>query len=178
MKNLMCFLKHSILVLSFIFTFFILSFAEVSDKIPKTINVQGKLTTDSGQPISGSTNVTLSIYSDSTGPTPVVSKTESNVTVDSDGLYNTNIDLTSFFNEKKLDFNNQYYFEIEANGVSSKRTPFSSSPNAFHASTSTYALVLSPTTDVKLVDGNFNPSIVYTIKVATASYSVISSSMS
>jgi len=52
----------------------VLSYADVQDKIPKTINVQGKLTTDSGQPISGQKNVTLYIYSDEEGTTEVVSK--------------------------------------------------------------------------------------------------------
>ena len=145
----------------------VLSYADVEDKIPKTINVQGKLTTDSGQPITDpTTTVTLYIYSDSNGSAIVDSKTNPDVSVDSDGLYNTFFDFT----DSGIDFNNKYYFKVVAGGVTpDKPTEFASTPTAFYASTATYALVLSPS-GVKLVNDNFDSSYQYKINVDSASY--------
>ena len=148
----------------------VFSYAEVNDRVPKKINVQGKLTTDSGQPITGSKNVKLYIYG--SDKSTIIAQPETTVTVDSDGLYDANLAVGN------IDFNNEYYFKVEAGGVSSSIRPFASSPNAFHASKATYALVLSTGTDVKLIDDNFtrsdsswSDSNTYKIAVGSAVYS-------
>ena len=163
-------MKKKLLLLEAFFVFLCLIFCSlniyaVNDRVPKKINVQGKATTSSGQPVTGDNkSVTLYILDSSGGIKAQV--TDDHVTFDSDGLYSVNFDLTG----KNLDFNNEYSFKVNANGVMSDPRTFASSPNAFYASSSTYALVLSTTSDVKLADGNFNLKSTYNIKVASANY--------
>ncbi len=141
----------------------------VSDNVPKTINVQGKLTTDSGQPITGSKEVKLTIKVKNGSE---VTMSNSNVPVDSDGIYTTDIDV------KNVDFSKGIeYFKVTADGVESGQSNFATSPYAFYASSSTYALVLSTSSPVKLQNGNFDPSETYKINVDTANYAVKSSSI-
>ena len=163
-------MKKKLLLIEACSLFFCLIFCSlnlyaVQDNIPKKINVQGKLTTSSGQPITGSGKTVILYILDNQG-TEKAKITDTNVSFDSDGIYNVIFDITG----EDLDFNNQYSFKVEANGVTSDPTPFSTSPNAFYASSSTYALVLSTSSDVKLVDGNFNLNTTYNIKVASANY--------
>ena len=149
----------------------VLSYA-ASDTVPKKINVQGKLTTDSGQPITGS-GKTVSLYIFDSSGVEKAKITDTNVTLDSDGLYSVNFDISN----KGLDFVNQYSFKVEANGVMSNPIqPFATSPYSFHSSTATYALVLSPSGE-KLVNGNFDSAYQYKINVDTATYSVKTSSI-
>ncbi len=141
----------------------------VSDNVPKKINVQGKLTTDSGQPITGSKEVKLTIKVKNGSE---VTMSNSNVPVDSDGIYTTDIDV------KNVDFSKGIeYFKVTADGVESGQSNFATSPYAFYASSSTYALVLSTSSPVKLQNGNFDPSETYKINVDTANYAVKSSSI-
>lgn len=158
---------NGVLVLSLFFSFVICS--DIKAEIPKTINVQGKLTTDSGQPITGDKVVSLKIYDVASGGTALYTK-DKTVSVDEKGLYSANIEV------ENISFDKQYYFEVVANGVTSKRTPFASNPSAFYASTSTYTLKLDPNGE-KLVNENFDTSITYTINVDTANYAVNASSI-
>ncbi len=151
--------KICFVVLCLMFCSFIVYAAE--DSFNKTINVQGKLTTDSGQPITGTTNVTLYIYSDSSG-SGGESWSKNNVNVDSDGIYNADIEIGN------VSFKDQKYFKVKAGNVESAITPFAASPNAFYASTATYALSLDPNGE-KLKSGNFD-SEEYTINVTNAMY--------
>ena len=72
-------------------------------EIPKTINVQGKLTTDSGGPITGNKDIYLKIYNGSQS----VATSSAAVIVDSDGIYNANIPVGN------VNFNTAYTFEVE-----------------------------------------------------------------
>ena len=116
--------------------------------IPKTINVQGKVTNDSGGPITSTTaKVYLYISDDgfvhSTTCEPV--GTQNSVKVDSEGLYNVDMNLSRI----NFDASKKYEFKVEVvvneNGVTNRITseakPFASSPFAFYASSSTYSLV-------------------------------------
>ncbi len=150
--------KVCLLTMCLIFCSFVAYAAE--DSFNKKINIQGKLTTDSGQPITGSQKVTLSIYSDSAGQNRVGGGEQDNVNVDSDGIYNANIEIGN------VSFKDQRYFKVKAGNVESTVTPFSASPNAFYASTATYALSLDPNGD-PLQNGNFG-SGEYTINVTNA----------
>ena len=161
MKNL--FLKGLLFSLAlFISANVVCADVTVTDDIPKKINVQGKITTDSGQPMSGSKDITLTITDKDSHS---FSKTVS-VTLDSDGLYNADFDFTG----KNINFNGPCSFAVQANGVTSVSRDISSVPTAFYSSSSTYSLVLDPVNGMKLVDGNFSPTNTYTIKVATANY--------
>ncbi|MBR3627404.1 MAG: hypothetical protein IKN42_01000, partial [Elusimicrobia bacterium] len=160
--------KICFVVLCLMFCSFIVYAAE--DSFNKTINVQGKLTTDSGQPITGTTNVTLYIYSDSSGSGG--NSWSKDVTADSDGIYSADIEIGD------VSFKEQKYFKVKAGNVESAITPFAASPNAFYASTATYALSLDPNNGDKLVSANFSPTEPYNINVSTASYAVTASSIS
>ncbi|MBO7611778.1 MAG: hypothetical protein J6T23_06160, partial [Elusimicrobia bacterium] len=109
-----------------------------SDSIPKTVNVQGKLTTDSGGPIGKrSTSVELHIYD---GDSEVGRGwTQSGVPLDSDGIYSVDFDLKEDINSGRLNFKNGYSFVVKADEAESKNTSFSASPYSFYASSSTWA---------------------------------------
>ena len=173
--------KVPLLFKSFSLVLFLLFFSAgvfaantVSDNVPKKINVQGKLTTDSGQPITGSKEVKLTIKVKNGSE---VTMSNSNVPVDSDGIYTTDIDV------KNVDFSKGIeYFKVTADGVESGQSNFATSPYAFYASSSTYALVLSTSSSIKLEDGNFNQSTktwtgdnTYNIAVGSATYAKNSS---
>ena len=149
-----------------------------SDSVPKTVNVQGKLTTDSGGPITGSKSIVLYIF-DKRGGSIKSDGWKETVDIDSDGIYSVDFDLSSEINSGRLNFNNEYKFQVVAADVESKKTPFASSPYAFYASSATYSLILS-TTGAKLKNENFYPSNshTYTIKVGTAAYAIAASSIS
>ena len=151
--------KVCLLTMCLIFCSFVAYAAE--DSFNKTLNVQGKLTTSSGQPITGSKQVILYIYDENKTQISDISKT---VTIDSDGIYSIDFEIGN------ISFKDKRYFKVKADDVESALTPFAASPNAFYASSSTYALVLSTSSDVKLVDGNFNLNTTYNIKVASANY--------
>ena len=147
--------------------------------VPPTLNIQGRVTNDSGQPITGK-NCTIKLIIDGTDVTT------QNVTLDSEGLYNVNADLSTFLTT--CEFNKEYKFKVsvqpsgESEIVSEEKT-FAAVPYSFYSSTSAYLDVRG----AKLVNDNFNQSIdiwtstnTYSIAVGSAVYSksasVISSS--
>lgn len=177
MKNLSFFSRAFAITLCLMFVFVSL---HAADSIPKKINVQGKLTTDSGQPLSGATyELTLKLYD---ANSVVFSKTESG-TLDDEGLYNKNID----FSASNINFSKPYKFDVTVvsggKTITSAKTDLVSSPYAFYASTSTYSLKLDPNGE-KLENANFVQSIsewtqanTYNIAVGSASYSIKASSI-
>ena len=171
--------KILLLTKSFVILSLLFCSIGVFAEIPKTINVQGKLTNDSGGPI---TNIKVGVLleicenSDFSG-TVYSAEPAEKVPVDSEGLYNADVEFTN----PNIDFGRQYYFKvtIDLGGekiVSDTKT-FASSPYAFYSSTSTYSLVLDPVNGEPLVDGNFNQSVTtwndsntYKIAVGSATY--------
>ncbi len=154
--------------------------------IPRTINVQGKVTNDSGGPILNPENVEVKLYVSDDRNTYEFKPIQEDlpVKIDSEGLYNVNMDL----GDMKFNIDNEYTFEVEvtADGTSirSKARPFASNPFAFYASTSTYSstatysLMLDPLKGEKLKNENFyTSSHTYTIKVGTAAYAINASSI-
>ncbi len=154
--------------------------------IPRTINVQGKVTNDSGGPILNPENVEVKLYVSDDRNTYEFKPIQEDlpVKIDSEGLYNVNMDL----GDMKFNVDNEYTFEVEvtADGTSirSKARPFASNPFAFYASTSTYSstatysLMLDPLKGEKLKNENFyTSSHTYTIKVGTAAYAINASSI-
>ena len=123
------------------FSFSMVCLAEDID-IPKTINIQGKLATDSGQALRGkSYSMIFQIYD---GSSRVFTTTE-NGTLDDNGLYSKNIDISAFL--KSNNFSKSYSFSvgitIDGKTITSETTNFASNPYAFYASTSTYAVKLA-----------------------------------
>jgi len=168
MKKLMVLIKGVLISLSF-FSFSVLVFA---DSVPKTLNIQGRVTTDSGQPLSGeSYSMTLTMYDKSGNKITLSPEVTASGTLDDEGLYNQNLDISSFFSDGRT-FNDEYKFDVKivANGktITSDKTSFATSPSAFYASTSTYAKILDPNQTEKLVNNNFYPTSIYKINVDTA----------
>ena len=151
------------------------------DNAPKTINIQGKVTNDSGGPITGARDIELHIYNGSDQDiSPSGAGWSKSVNIDSDGIYSVNINVGN------ISFNDKYSFVVKVkNGttdvVSSTKTYFASSPYAFHSATSTYSLFLDPVNGTKLSDGNFNLSTAtwntYKIAVGSATYAIKASSI-
>ncbi|MFA7674623.1 MAG: hypothetical protein WCY38_00990, partial [Endomicrobiia bacterium] len=167
MKKLVFLIKGLSIFLS-IFLCAVLVHADV----PKTLNIQGRVTTDSGQPLSGKTyEMTLNIYDKNDFKINISPEITASGTLDDEGLYNKNVDISAFFTDGKT-FNDEYKFDVKivADGhtITSDKTFFSTSPSAFYASTSTYAKILDPDQTEKLVDNNFYSTSVYKINVDTA----------
>ncbi|MFA7073609.1 MAG: hypothetical protein WC234_00305, partial [Endomicrobiaceae bacterium] len=168
MKKLNVLIRGALISLSFL-SFAILAFA---DSVPKTLNIQGRVTTDSGQPLSGeSYSMTLTIYDKSGVKINLSPEITASGTLDDEGLYNQNLDISSFFADGKT-FDDEYQFDVkivaDGNTITSDKTAFATSPSAFYASTSTYAKILDPNQTEKLVDDNFYSTSIYKINVDTA----------
>jgi len=174
MKKVML-LTKSFVVLSLLFC----SIGVFAD-IPKTINVQGKVTNDSGGPITGTTaEVHLYISENGGRYIPFDPVGGNPVKLDSEGLYNVDINLKdmNFYADK------EYKFKVEVTAdrttIRSDEKLFASNPFAFYASSSTYALVLDPINGKPLENENFYPITdhTYKIKVGEADYAVSASSI-
>ena len=96
--------------------------------IPQTFNIHGKLTDDSGVPVSVATNINFSVYSVTSGGSALYSSLKS-VTPDTEGIYDVILDLSG------LDFKSQYFLGIKV-GTDLEMTPrinLTTSPYAFRA---------------------------------------------
>jgi hypothetical protein len=134
--------------------------------VPKKLNIQGKLTSDSGQVLAEkafSAALHLRPAGSSVSDNLIDTKTG---TTDSNGLYNANFDVTNFNYSEGADF--KVVITVESQVISTVWSSIASNPYTFYASTSSYAKILDPNQTEKLVDGNFNPAVIYKINVATA----------
>jgi hypothetical protein len=134
--------------------------------VPKKLNIQGKLTSDSGQVLAEkafSAALHLRPAGSSVSDNLIETKTG---TTDSNGLYNANFDVTNFNYSEGADF--KVVITVESQVISTVWSSIASNPYTFYASTSSYAKILDPNQTEKLVDGNFNPAVIYKINVATA----------
>ncbi|NQT90267.1 MAG: hypothetical protein HQ558_03335 [Candidatus Omnitrophica bacterium] len=97
--------------------------------IPKTLNFQGRLTDQDGNPLNGNHPVTFSIYDASTGGNKLWTETQT-VNV-SDGIYNCRLGSSTPLN---IAFDNPYYLEVTISGQTlTPRQPISASPYALNA---------------------------------------------
>lgn len=134
--------------------------------VPKKLNIQGKLTSDSGQVLaekSFSAALHLRPAGSSASDNLIDTKTG---TTDNNGLYNVNFDVTNFNYSEGADF--KVVITVESQVISTAWSSIASNPYTFYASTASYAKILDPNQTDKLVDGNFNPSVIYKINVTTA----------
>ncbi len=134
--------------------------------VPKKLNIQGKLTSDSGQVLAEKS------FSAALHLRPAGSSASDNLidtkagTTDSNGLYNVNFDVTNFNYSEGADF--KVVITVESQVISTAWSSIATNPYTFYASTASYAKILDPNQTDKLVDGNFNPSVIYKINVTTA----------
>ncbi len=134
--------------------------------VPKKLNIQGKLTSDSGQVLAEkafSAALHLRPAGSSVSDNLIDTKTGK---TDSNGLYNANFDVTNFNYSEGADF--KVVITVESQVISTAWSSIASNPYTFYASTASYAKILDPNQTDKLVDGNFNPSVIYKINVTTA----------
>lgn len=109
------------------------------------ISYQGLLTDASGQPISDGTNqITIRLYESISGGTSIYSETHTVAT--SKGIFNLSIGSVTVI-PASVKFDKQYYIGISLNADPefTPRTPFTSVPYAFTASTAQVANSLSTT---------------------------------
>jgi hypothetical protein len=97
--------------------------------IPEDLNINGRLTDSSGNPLSGTYSMTFKIYSSPTGGTSLWNVTGQSVTTGSDGVFST------ILKNVNLNFSSNYYLGI-AVGADAEMTPrinLTSSGYAFRA---------------------------------------------
>ena len=116
--------------------------------IPDTLTIQGKLTSLTGTPQTGTFNMTFRIYDVYTGGNVLYTAVNQSVSLDSNGVYDTILEGLS-----SLNFSNQYYLGIEvmSDGESEPRINLTSSPYSFRAN----------------VSEDLNPENVYTVSSLT-----------
>jgi len=164
-------MKKLLFCLSLLFVCGVQIYADV----PKKLNIQGKLTSDSGQVLAEkSFNAVLHIRaSGASGENyPVDNKTSS---TDSNGLYNLNFDIASFNFDSGSQF--KIVITVESQTITTAWADITTNPYSFYSSTAaysnisstaTYAKILDPNQTEKLVDGNFSQTVAYKINVTTA----------
>ncbi len=97
--------------------------------VPKIITFQGVLTDADGKAVTGTKSMVFKIYISAAGGAAILT-TASNVCIDSNGIYNVEIDVSS------LDFNTQYWLgvNVAGDGEMTPRYKISSSGYAINAS--------------------------------------------
>jgi len=103
----------------------------LAGQIPKTLNIQGKLTDSSGSALTGNYNFSFKIYNESTGGTKLWEENQTLAVQDGiyDAILGSSVALT-------LDFDRQYYLGIQV-GTDSEMTPrlnLTSTPYTYRAS--------------------------------------------
>lgn len=120
--------KVSLFILSMVFVVSGVAYAVV----PRLLHYQGRLTDTAGTPITGTRDVTFSIYEAATGGTAVWTETHTNVPIDSRGLFAVLLGSTTTLN---VNFDKDYYLGIKV-GTDAEMTPrqrFASAASAINA---------------------------------------------
>ncbi|MDR1943030.1 MAG: hypothetical protein LBQ04_02805 [Endomicrobium sp.] len=102
----------------------------------KTISLQGRITDNTGTPVSGMGNFSFTFH-DGTSNNPVYSTS----TYVNRGLYSVNIELDSL--SPSIDFSKSVSVDVEYNNTFLGTTQLAASPYAFWADSSTYAIFAS-----------------------------------
>ena len=182
--NIIKFLKCKMLFVAAMLFAFVFAYADDTLNIPQKINIQGRLTTDYGDPIT--VQKTITIISDNG------SRYNLSVTPDSEGLYSADVPISG------LGFvvdNYPQKFKIEVDRVPSNDYAFSSAPYSIYSSTSVYSIIAGTATfaeslytkfelsndnfsssttysNIKLADENFKTGALYTVTVTTSQLAV------
>ncbi len=115
--------------------FLIVSGYSAFASIPHMINYQGMLTDNSGNPLSGSYNLTFKIWTDTTGGSSLWTETQNGVQV-TNGLFNVIMGKQTALN---LAFDQQYWLEVGVGAETMPRIRFTSVGYAYRADTAGYA---------------------------------------
>lgn len=103
-----------------------------SAEIPHLISYQGRLTDDTGMPITGSHNITFALYDAEIGGVPLWVETHSSVFLNDDGLYNVMLGSVTPF-PPTASFDRQYWLGISVDGGAEIcRYALAASPYAFN----------------------------------------------
>ena len=132
--------KRVIGFLSIIFAVIMLSLCimanDAQSAIPETINYQGYLTDNSGNPINATVSMTFRIYTVASGGTALWTETQSNVPVN-EGIYN--VILGSVASLGALPFDVPYFLGVTV-GIDSEMTPRQALTSVAYALTADTAL--------------------------------------
>lgn len=127
-----------------------------SAQVPKLISHQGFLADSTGQPLDTLVSMTVSIFADSTGGTPLLTQTNASTQINQ-GTYNFLVDVSS------LSFTSPYWLEVEVNTeVLSPRTKIVSVPYSLYTPKADTAQILSNVTGTsKILMGDaFSPNVI------------------
>lgn len=115
-------------------TFVILAATGLSQAgVPQLISYQGKLTDDSGAPLTGTFVMIFSIYADEVGGSPIWTETRS-VNV-SEGIFNVNLGMLTELDEAVFSNSVRYLGVKVESDAEMARSQFSSSPYAYRIAT-------------------------------------------
>ena len=95
--------------------FSVLLVAMLFADVPHLISYQGRLTDSGGAPLTGSHNITFTLYDAEVGGTALWTETHSGVSLNSEGLYNVMLGSTTHF-PSTLTFEQQYWLAISVDG--------------------------------------------------------------
>ncbi|MBN2541801.1 hypothetical protein JXI42_02960 [bacterium] len=102
-------------------------------QIPEIIHYQGKLSDDSGAPLTGSHTLTFKFYTVETGGTPIWTETQ-DVNLDSLGLYDALLGSVTSFESASADFSTSYWISVSVDGSPEMpRQKLGASPYSFHS---------------------------------------------
>ena len=130
--------------------------------VPKKLNVQGRVTNDSGQPITGK-KCEIKLYIDDMNNAIDTKQAD----LDSEGLYNTNMDLSSFLNNHNFDTTYKFKVSVKPEGeslITSEESDLVAVPYSICSSTSNYSEKLK--TDFILSNSNFSTDIYSNIMIS------------
>ncbi len=127
----------------------------VSGEIPEIISYQGVLTDANGLPLNGSFDITVNIYDQAVGATPLWGETHTGVSV-SKGIFNVMLGKVNSFPES-LDFSAPYWLGVAVNGGGelAPRLEFASVGTAFMSK----SVADGSITDAKIAGGQVVKSI-------------------
>ncbi|MBO7432106.1 MAG: hypothetical protein J6U02_04345, partial [Elusimicrobia bacterium] len=130
--------------------------------VPKKLNVQGRVTNDSGQPITGK-KCEIKLYIGDMSNAIDTKQAD----LDSEGLYNANMDLSSFLNNHNFDTTYKFKVSVKPEGeslITSEESDLVAVPYSICSSTSNYSEKLK--TDFILSNSNFSTDIYSNIMIS------------
>ncbi len=101
---------------TYVVVFLLLTSLLLAD-VPHLISYQGRLTNSSGVPLTGSHNITFTLYNAAVGGTALWTETHSGVVLNSDGLYNVMLGSVTPF-PTTVDFSIRYWLAVSVDGGS------------------------------------------------------------
>ena len=122
-------MKKSFLLSIVLLSLLLAPLSQAIAEVPRTLNYQGRLLDNSGQPFNQTVPVTFELYDSEFGGVKLWSETQ-NVSVE-EGFFNVNLGDDTPIN---LPFDQQYWLQVTvANGSPYARTAFASVPHTFRA---------------------------------------------